>query len=165
MVSSSNGGGASGGTSGSGKNNNPHKDESEKAAKTVTTIDLCRSTFSKFIIVTPVVSIDRDCDGAGALDTVVMEEPNGLGTSRTIAVVRDVDENGNEEFYKYRGDTRSWNQWGCSLVYAAINCLGWGGSATAATTAATTTTKLLQPCQYRRAWYRQRQHQQQQQHP
>lgn len=145
-----------------------------KATKTVTTINLCRSTFNKFIIVTPAVSIDRDCDGdAGgggggvALDMVVMEEPNGLGLSRTIAVVRDENNNNNENNNEYNHKMESdyagqdntsytWNQWWCSLVYTAVRCFGSGGTSTAAGT----TTKLLQPCQYRRGWT---QHQQQQQ--
>lgn len=148
----------------------------DKGTKTVTTINLCQSAFNKFIIVTPAVSIDRDCDGAGAIDTMVMEEPNnGLGVSRTcIAVVRDTDENNNSssrgnattfssssssaagsrssEFTGGGGDSYSWNQWWCSLVYTAIRCFGSGSS-----TAAGTTTKLLQPCQYRRGWAQERQ--------
>lgn len=126
---------------------------SKAATKTVTTINLCQSTFNKFIIVTPAVSIDRDCDGAGPLDTVVMEEPNGLGVSRTIAVVRDENNNNNTSGGGGAGDgsggngadSHTWNQWWCSLVYTAVRCFGSGTSS-----AAGTTTKLLQPCQYRR---------------
>lgn len=119
--------------------------------KTVTTINLCRSTFNKFVIVTPAVNIDRDCDGAGAVDTVVIEEPDGLGVSRTIAMVRDENNNRSTD-YNSSPNSYSWNQWWCSsLVYTAIRC--FGSSSTAGTT-----TKLLQPCQYRRGWVQQQRH-------
>ena len=120
------------------------------ATKTVTTINLCRNTFNKFIIVTPAVSIDRDCDGAGAMDTVVMEEPSGgLGVSRTIAVVRDENPSNSIGGGETHSSPYSWNQWCLQL---AVRCFGSGGS----TAAAGTTTKLLQPCQYRRGWNVQR---------
>lgn len=138
----------------------------DKTTKTVTTINLCRSTFNKFIIVTPAVSIDRDCDGGpGTVDMeVVMEEANGLGLSRTIAVVRDENNNdSNTANYRdsyggqsdhgqstYNNNNTTWNQWWCSLVYSAVRCFGSGSA-----TAAGTTTKLLQPCQYRRGWLEQ----------
>lgn len=136
-----------------------------KATKTVTTINLCRSTFNKFIIVTPAVNIDRDCDGGpGTVDMeVVMEEANGLGLSRTIAVVRDENNNDSNNYRdsyggqsdcgqsSYNNNNTPWNQWWCSLVYSAVRCFGSGSA-----TAAGTTTKLLQPCQYRRGWLQQR---------
>lgn len=113
--------------------------------KTVTTINLCQSTFNKFIIVTPAVCIDRDGDGAG--DTLLMEELNGL--ERTIAMVRDENNNNrscNNGSAVPDSSSYSWNQWWCSLVYSAVRCFGTGS----ATAAGATTTKLLQPCQYRR---------------
>lgn len=121
------------------------RDSAGTTTKTVTTINLCQSTFNKFIIVTPAVCIDRDGDGAG--EALVMEELNGLGASRTIAMVRDENNNNSRS---YNGSavpdssSYSWNQWWCSLVYSAVRCFG------SATAAGATTTKLLQPCQYRR---------------